>query len=950
MKQGNNDRLKGRKTLRAAGFLEEWAKDDIKNKVDIIKLFASFGVTLTKKGRNHTGLCPWHDDGNPSLSVDQQKGLYNCFGCGESGDVVTLVQKMKGIGFQEAMEYLNKLNGTHAFKQENKTEAKQETEQELSLDQASLSPEHPEQIKADNTAGKTKEDQPAPFIFKRKKESEAESAGKDSVTAIEDIDTPKVLKAVTDHYHSSLLTDKKAREYLKQRNLDDPELIKTYRIGCSNNTLLKKLSLKQIKVLKQTGIINRYGKEHFSNCLVFPVLKESGEIGEIYGRRMTDREPKHLYLPGEHKGIFNHKALKVYDEIILTEGIIDALSLIKLGFKNTVPVYGTNGFTHDHAQAIKHNLVKKVIIAFDNDDPGAKAAESLKQKLLSDGLCVSFLFPPSGKDWNEYLLKDPDSGQLKALVKSIQFDRQQEKPKDRLSYTKQGVKDIFAIHDVTYRLEGVKDMFIGSLRVNVKIEYQEKKYIDDVNLSSARSRKGFSLGAAEKLDIEPRIIESNLLDMLEYLEEKRDRQFEQQGDSDSSYQMTEDEVTQGMKFLTDPDMFGKIIEHTEILGYTGENINKLLIYIAASSRKMDDPISVLVQAASASGKSMLIDTVRRLMPEQDVIAITSLSDQALIYIPEGGLLHKLLILGESVHSEPVEYQIREMLSSHELARLVAAKDAKTGKIVSKHIKSPVIVSAMMSSTNENINPENASRYFIIRTDETRKQTARIHRVQKHKYSRNRYEQKKHLIPEIIKIHKSAQRLLKNVVVFNHYASLIDFPTCRMRNRRDHDRFNDLVAGICFLRQYQKEQKTASDSVTGKEYTYIECDLKDYEIARQIACHILPSTINEFPPQALALYEIMRKIARDQAQEKNILPEEVELKQRDIRELGEVGHMFVKTWIRTLIDYEYVKIAGPGKRGSFYKYSLVKDEPVKQEDLSLLPTVEQLKRRIDKKNR
>ena len=944
MKQGNNDRLKGKKTLKVAGFLQEWAKDDVKKKVDIIKLFASFDVALTKKGKNFTGLCPWHDDENPSLSVDQQKGLYNCFGCGESGDVVTLVQKMKGIGFQEAMEYLKKQNGTFAFKQE------KQTEQDLSLDQVSLSSEAPEAIRADNTTEKTPEDQAAPFIFKRKKESKADLESNDSVIAIEDTEIHKLLKAVTDHYHSSLLTDKKAREYLRKRGLDGPDLIKTYQIGCSNNSLIKRLSLKQIKVLKQSGIINQYGKEHFANCLVFPVFKESGEIGEIYGRRMTDREPKHLYLPGKHEGIFNHKALKVYDEIILTEGIIDALSLIKLGFKNTIPLYGVNGFTDDHREALKNNLVKKVIIAFDNDDSGAKAAENLKEKLLSEGLSVSFLFPPSGKDWNEYLLKNPDSEELKTLIKSIQFDKQDEKPKDRLRYTKQGVKDIFAIDDIIYRLEGVKDMFIGSLRVNARIEYGEKKYIDDVNLSSAKSRKGFSLGAAEKLNLEPRVIESNLLEMLEYLEEKRDKQLEEQGDTDSPYRMTEEEKEIGMKFLTDPEMFTKIIEHTEILGYTGEDINKLLIYIAASTRKMDDPISVLVQAASASGKSMLIDTVRRLMPEQDVIAITSLSDQALVYISEGGLLHKLLVLGESVHSEPVEYQIREMLSSHELSRLVASKDQKTGKILSKHIKAPVIVSAMMTSTDDNINPENASRYFIIRTDESRSQTARIHKAQKQKYSRNRYEQKKHLIPEIIRIHKSAQRLLKNVVVFNHYADLIDFPTWRMRNRRDHDRFNDLVAGICFLRQYQKEQKTGHDSVTGREYTYIECDLKDYEIARQIACHILPSTINEFPPQAHKLYETIREIARNQAREKKILPEEVELKQRDIRELGEVGQMFVKNWIRTLVDYEYVKIAGPGKRGSFYKYSLVKDEPVKQEDLSLLPAVEELKRRIDKKNR
>ena len=102
----SSDRLKGQKTLKVAGLLEEFEKDDIKKDIDIIKLFNHFGIELKKKGKNHTGLCPWHDDTNPSLSVDQEKGLYNCFGCGESGDAFTLVEKMKGYDFKESLSFL----------------------------------------------------------------------------------------------------------------------------------------------------------------------------------------------------------------------------------------------------------------------------------------------------------------------------------------------------------------------------------------------------------------------------------------------------------------------------------------------------------------------------------------------------------------------------------------------------------------------------------------------------------------------------------------------------------------------------------------------------------------------------------------------------------------------------------------------------------------------------
>ena len=91
------DRLKGKKTLKASSFLDEFEKDDVKKNTDLVLLFEGFGIHLEKKGRSYLGRCPWHDDEEPSLSVDRDKGLYNCFGCGESGDAFTLVEKIKGF-------------------------------------------------------------------------------------------------------------------------------------------------------------------------------------------------------------------------------------------------------------------------------------------------------------------------------------------------------------------------------------------------------------------------------------------------------------------------------------------------------------------------------------------------------------------------------------------------------------------------------------------------------------------------------------------------------------------------------------------------------------------------------------------------------------------------------------------------------------------------------------
>ena len=140
--------------------------------------------------------------------------------------------------------------------------------------------------------------------------------------------------------------------------------------------------------------------------------------------------------------------------------------------------------------------------------------------------------------------------------------------------------------------------------------------------------------------------------------------------------------------------------------------------------------------------------------------MTSLSDQALNYLPEDGLMHKFLVMGEAVHSETVEHQIREMLSAHELSRLVTLKDPKSVSMQSRVVRKEVVVSAVMSSTNHNINPENASRSFVINTDESEAQTVAIHQAQRRKYSVERYEERENLIPEIVRAHHAAQRLLE----------------------------------------------------------------------------------------------------------------------------------------------------------------------------------------------
>ena len=180
------DKLHGQKTLKVTGFLEEFEKDDIKKNVDIVELFASFGVKLEKKGKNFMGLCPWHADKSPSLSVDREKGLYNCFGCGEAGDAFDLVEKMKGVDFKEALKFLKSWKGSP-----------------LGLPVSS----------------------PVPAVLPV------------AVVSLDDGERIKDLNTVKNYYHKRLLDHPEALEYLQKRGFKTSGLYERFQIGFSDGHL-----------------------------------------------------------------------------------------------------------------------------------------------------------------------------------------------------------------------------------------------------------------------------------------------------------------------------------------------------------------------------------------------------------------------------------------------------------------------------------------------------------------------------------------------------------------------------------------------------------------------------------------------------------------------------------------------------------------------------------------
>jgi len=310
----------------------------LKSEVCVERLIESSGVGLRKSGKDWLGQCPFHDDGEPSLVVTPSKNLWHCFGCQTGGGPIDWVMKSQGVSFRHAVELLRE--GIPPLATGAVKPVRQSTTPKLAA---------PVALGADDQA---------------------------------------LLNQVIDYYHQTLKQSPEALAYLKSRGLHHPELIERFKLGYANRTLGLRLPEKNRRQgeairgrLTKLGLYRATGREHFNGSLVIPVLDEAGNVTEVYGRKVTPNlrpgTPLHLYLPGPHRGVWNSEALSASKEIILCEALIDAMTFWYAGYRNVTSAYGIEGFTDDHLAAFKHHGTERILIAYDRDEAGEKAAEKL---------------------------------------------------------------------------------------------------------------------------------------------------------------------------------------------------------------------------------------------------------------------------------------------------------------------------------------------------------------------------------------------------------------------------------------------------------------------------------------------------------------------------------------------------------------------------------------------
>ncbi len=375
-------------------FYSEDIIEQVRTENDIVEVIGDY-VKLQKKGSSYFGLCPFHNEKSPSFSVSPNKQMYYCFGCGEGGNVISFLMKYENYTFIEAMEVLANRAGVELPKMEYSKEQRRE---------------------------------------------------KDLKTKIIEINTE-----AAKYFHYLLKSDrgKFAYNYLKGRQLSD-EIIVKFGLGYSDkysNNLYMYLKKKGYNdnELRETGLFTYDEKrgvtDKFWNRVMFPIMDANNRVIAFGGRVMGDAKPKYLNSP-ETK-VFD-KSRNLYglnvarssrkDYFLICEGYMDVISLHQAGFNNAVAALGT-AFTQRHATLIKR-YVKEVVLTFDSDEAGIKAALRAIPYLRDAGLAIKVLNMKPYKDPDEFIKalgRDAYEERIKNATNFFIFQVEQEQKKYNLN-------------------------------------------------------------------------------------------------------------------------------------------------------------------------------------------------------------------------------------------------------------------------------------------------------------------------------------------------------------------------------------------------------------------------------------------------------------------------------------------------------------------------------------
>ncbi len=258
-------------------------------------------------------------------------------------------------------------------------------------------------------------------------------------------------------------------------------------------------------------------------------------------------------------------------------------------------------------------------------------------------------------------------------------------------------------------------------------------HLDSFDMARDGERRRFIERAAEETRLEKDLIKRDLGKLLLALEQEQSARISSVLNPEPRTQpptLTPEARAEALAFLKSPDLVEKIGAAFETCGLVGEEKNSLAAYLACTSRKLDKPLAIIIQSTTAAGKSMVMESVLAMFPEEDRIKYSAMTGQSLYYLGETNLKHKILAIVEEEGAEKAGYALKLLQSEGELTIASTGKDPTTGRMETQeyHVEGPVMI--FLTTTAVEIDEELLNRCLILTVDESREQTEKIHVLQR----------------------------------------------------------------------------------------------------------------------------------------------------------------------------------------------------------------------------
>lgn len=847
---------------------------EIKQRLSIETVLSHYNLNPDK---HHFIKCPFHGDEDPSLKIYPETGTFNCFGCGAAGDVIEFIERYEKRGKHEAI-----------------LKAKSMIDPSVEIIQRPMM-----QI---NEPDQDKELLPRLAVIGKLMQ---ESRGSFKRTAV-------------------------AKDYLRSRGLDPDKTQAGYMgpdLGKGWNEKLQQsaIALGILKLAKDTVT------PVFKNVVLFFTKNEKGQVIDLYGRSINPNGTgKHFYLSGNHHGIYPSYPDHATRKLILTECIIDCETLlqqesIKSEF-SMMALFGTNGFTLQHAEAIK-NLpeLNEVVLFFDGDESGREAVirTAEKVKAIKPDILITAIDTPDEEDINS-LIQGHDPEILSHLIKSrkpvaasdkIKNDDHPEQVSQPVTPHQEAVLNTKNPQKITYHegdllliiWGGIERENVHRLRVNLLVQKEGdtmRYYQDDVNLYSNGQLQRYIKGSTEELDISTTVMKTTLRKLQLQLEEYRLQEIERERKSlqPLSYRMTREEEIKAGDFLLSKDLVKITMKAIEKTGLVGEEINGLLLFFLYLSRFFDEPLHAIIFGKSGSGKTYLQTRVSECLPKESLRTITSLTENTLYYSEKDFWKHKVLLIEDLEGVYQAFLPLREFMSKQTITKLTTDKDIKGNNVQRVLVvEGPVCVSG--ATTNTQIYEDNANRSFLLHVDETPEHADQVMHYQRRQQAGLINEKEQNYWRQLL---RNAQRLLRPVKVINPYAIELDIPACVFKKLRTNMHYLRLIEIITFYHQKQRESKK-----DGSGTIYVETTLQDIEWANYLIKDSLLRKSDELSGQVRQFFEGLKSLSGQ---------EHRSIYAKQVREHFRMHPMKANRYLRELEQRGYIQQIG-GNRKSGYEYEI-----------------------------